>query len=73
MLEARGLSLVGGRLLPGDAEHPAAQLMYETAGGERVTLFLRVVGDGAAPTAFRATEEAGVATFYWVDGDWGTR
>jgi len=70
-LDSRGLSLVGGRLLPGDAAHPAAQLMYETARGERVTLFLRAIGDAPAPTAFRLSEEAGVATFYWVDRDWG--
>jgi anti-sigma factor RsiW len=70
-LEARGLRLVGGRLLPGDASTPAAQLMYETGTGERVTLFLRVVGAGDGPTAFRATEEAGVTTFWWIDRDWG--
>jgi anti-sigma factor RsiW len=70
-LHEQGLELVGGRLVPGEVERPAAQLMYETARGERVTLFLRAVGEGAAPTAFRFSEGAGVSTFYWVDRDWG--
>jgi anti-sigma factor RsiW len=70
-LEEQGLSLVGGRLLPGDVDRPAAQLMYETAGGERVTLFVRALGERSAPTAFRVSAEAGIVTFYWVDGDWG--
>jgi anti-sigma factor RsiW len=70
-LGEQGLSLMGGRLLPGDVEHPAAQLMYESARGERVTLFLRALGGAAGPTGFRVSEEGGVATFYWVDRDWG--
>ncbi|HET7824411.1 MAG TPA: anti-sigma factor [Anaeromyxobacter sp.] len=67
----RGLTLVGGRLLPGEVDRPAAQLMYETARGERVTLFLRAIGDETAPTAFSFRRDAGVSTFYWVDRDWG--
>lgn len=70
-LEAQGLALAGGRLVPGDVDRPAAQLMYETVGGERVTLFLRAMGDRGAPTAFRVTDEGGVLTFSWVDQDWG--
>ncbi|HET8542171.1 MAG TPA: anti-sigma factor [Anaeromyxobacter sp.] len=70
-LEDRGLRLVGGRLLPGDVEHPAAQLMYETTAGARVTLFIRAVGADAPPAAFRVREEAGVSAFYWVEDDWG--
>lgn len=70
-LEDRGLTLVGGRLLPGEVAHPAAQFMYENVRGERLTLFLRVLGDEAAPTAFRFKDDAGVSTFYWVDRDWG--
>lgn len=70
-LEDRGLRLVGGRLLPGGVGRPAAQLMYETAAGARVTLFVRAVGADAPPAAFRIREEGGVSAFYWVEGDWG--
>lgn len=70
-LEDRGLRLVGGRLLPGEVAHPAAQLMYETAAGGRVTLFLRAVGADAPPAAFRVREEGAVTTLYWVEDDWG--
>lgn len=70
-LEDRGLTLLGGRLVPGEVERPAAQFMYATAQGERVTLFLRALGDEAAPTAFRFDDTGGVSTFYWVDRDWG--
>ncbi|HEY6005365.1 MAG TPA: hypothetical protein VIV57_20975, partial [Anaeromyxobacter sp.] len=70
-LEDRGLTLLGGRLVPGEVERPAAQFMYATPRGERVTLFLRALGDETAPTAFRFQDEAGLATFYWVDRDWG--
>ncbi len=70
-LQDRGLTLVGGRLVPGEVERPAAQFMYETARGERVTLFVRALGDDAAPTAFRFRADASVGTFYWIDGDWG--
>jgi anti-sigma factor RsiW len=71
-LEDRGLALLGGRLLPGEANEPAAQFMYETRAGERVTLYVRaLVSEPVQPTTFRVTEEAGVSTFYWVDRDWG--
>lgn len=70
-LGARGLTLVGGRLLPGDLDAPAAQLMYESATGERVTLFVRALPRREAPTGFALAEERGVTTFYWGDGDWG--
>jgi anti-sigma factor RsiW len=70
-LEDRGLTLLGGRLVPGEVERPAAQLMYATPRGERVTLFIRALGDEVGPTAFRFDDRAGLATFYWVDRDWG--
>ncbi len=37
-LDATGLKLVGGRLLPGP-DGPASFLMYESASGERFTLY----------------------------------
>jgi anti-sigma factor RsiW len=70
-LEDRGLTLLGGRLVPGEVERPAAQFMYATPRGERVTLFLRALGDEVAPTAFRFDDDGGLSTFYWVDRDWG--
>jgi anti-sigma factor RsiW len=68
-LSAAGFSLVGGRLLPASSE-PAAQFMYEDAGGRRVTLYLRRNSGGAA-TAFRFAAQGGVEAFYWLDGPLG--
>jgi hypothetical protein len=39
-LRSEGFELVGGRLLP-DANGPSAQLMYQDAMGQRVTVYLR--------------------------------
>lgn len=62
-LSAQGLTLLGGRLLPGEGGEPAGQLMYETAGGERVTLYLqRGVG---AESAFVFAQQKGVGTLAW--------
>ena len=63
-LGTAGYTLVGGRLLPGEA-------------GARVTLYVGAVQPGAsdAPdataTAFRFAEESGAAAFYWVDQGFG--
>lgn len=56
-LSAEGLHLIGGRLLPAGGR-PAAQLMYETRAGERVTLFI-------TPTV--QSKESGIR--YVEDGD----
>ncbi len=66
-----GLLLIGGRLLPGAADRPAAQLMYQDAHGRRVTVYLRGMAKPTAPTAFRIVQKKGVTTLYWVDRDWG--
>ena len=63
-----GFELVGGRLLA-EGARPVAQLMYEDAGGRRLTIYLRAI-EGAEPTAFRFVEENGVAAFYWIDEDY---
>lgn len=63
-LSARGLRLMGGRLLPAEAG-PAAQFMYEDERRQRVTLYVRA-GD-AGETAFRFVEADGVGAFYWLD------
>jgi anti-sigma factor RsiW len=64
-----GLKLMGGRLLPGKAGKPAAMLMYETASGDRYTLYC---ARAAAPeTALHYNAAGQVAAVYWVDGDVG--
>lgn len=71
-LDARGFSLMGGRLLP--AESGAnAQFMYQNAGGERITLYVTVLAAGTAPapTAFRFVGEGEASSFYWLDRDFG--
>ena len=65
-LETAGFSLVGGRLLPGD-RGPAAQFMYQTQGGRRLTLYLRAETTDHRETAFRYAREGGVGVFYWID------
>ena len=69
-----GYELVGGRLLPGD-NGARAQFMYQNAAGERVTLYVGAVdganGKGMGETAFRFSNEGGVASFYWVENGFG--
>ena len=67
-LEDLGFQLLGGRLLPAD-DKPAAQFMYQDAGGRRLTLYARRGLDGNRETAFRFAEQDGISAFYWVDGD----
>ena len=66
-----GFSLMGGRLLPGETNKPAAQFMYEDRQGQRITMYLRGMAEPTAETAFRFVEQGAVNTFYWVEGDWG--
>ncbi len=66
-LGAQGLTLLGGRLLPGSDGQPAGQLMYETAGGERVTLYLQ--GGFGEETAFVFSRENDVGAFAWRSPD----
>jgi anti-sigma factor RsiW len=70
-LQAIGYDLVGGRLLP-DQDRPAAQFMYQDAGGRRLTLYVRTQeAHGAEATAFRYSSQEKVAVFYWIDGSVG--
>ncbi|QGZ62915.1 anti-sigma factor family protein [Paraburkholderia acidisoli] len=57
-----GYALVGGRLLPGNAE-PAAQFMYENDAGERLTLY--VGRSGSDRDAVRLLRDGTRRTFYW--------
>jgi anti-sigma factor RsiW len=66
-LTDRGYELVGGRLLPAVAGRPAAQLMYEDGGGQRVTLYMRSA-PGDERTAFRFAAEGKLSALYWEDG-----
>lgn len=64
-LANKGFTLLGGRLLPSDTG-PAAQFMYENAGGLRVTLY--VTDSGKTPeTSFKFTSGEGYEAYYWQD------
>ena len=61
----QGFALVGGRLLPATIG-PAAQLMYQDAGGRRVTLYCRASTD-PAETAFRFASQGQLTALWWRD------
>jgi anti-sigma factor RsiW len=63
-LQSIGLKLVGGRLLPGPTG-AAAFYMYESASGERFTIYCARAG--VSQTALRYTSEDKFAAFYWGD------
>ncbi|WP_233829447.1 anti-sigma factor family protein [Paraburkholderia sp. ZP32-5] len=67
-LQEYGYSLVGGRLLPGEAG-PAAQFMYENQAGARLTLY--VTGISRDETAFRLFRDGNRRTFYWINDGMG--
>ena len=69
-LDEAGMSLVGGRLLPGE-NGPVAHFMYQTPAGRRVTLYVRAEPRGHRETAFRYARENNVGVFYWIDRDCG--
>ena len=55
-------------MLPGQGGEARALFMYESAAGERVTLHVSALGDGAGQdTAFQFTRVGETETFYWVD------
>lgn len=66
-----GYQLVGGRLLPGSSQGAAAQFMYQTKSGSRLTLYVSVKDKGTTQTAFRVENEDGQQVMYWVDDDLG--
>jgi anti-sigma factor RsiW len=69
-LDAEGMALVGGRLLPGETG-PVAQFMYQCARGRRVTLYVRTEAPDHRETAFRYARENNVRVFYWIDRSFG--
>lgn len=64
-LTRKGYQLMGGRLLS-EGEKPAAQLMYEQAEGQRLTLYVRS-SEKQEDTAFQFETNSGVSAFYWID------
>lgn len=63
-LDATGLKLVGGRLLPGPTG-PASFLMYETASGERFTVYASRAA--AEVTQMRYATNDGTGALFWAD------
>src|SRR5437899_7898777 len=63
-LDATGLKLVGGRLLPGPTG-PASFLMYESASGERFTLYASRAKVDAAQMRYTTAENSGA--MYWSE------
>jgi len=63
-LRALGLTLVGGRLLA-DTGRPAAQFMYQTESGERVTVYCRGAETPLEPTALHFAADRGFEVVYW--------
>ena len=63
-LDMTGLKLVGGRLLPGPAG-PASFLMYESASGERFTLYSSRAKIETAQMRYTAAENSGA--MYWSE------
>jgi anti-sigma factor RsiW len=67
-LTAEGFTLVGGRLLPGepDAGGRAAQLMYENAAQQRVTIYVTAALPDGKP-AYQLASQGGAEAFYWAN------
>ena len=63
-LAAAGLKLVGGRLLPGPTG-PASFLMYESASGERFTVYTAKASSETTQMRFAADGSDGA--LYWAD------
>src|SRR5947209_18254725 len=68
VLDATGLKLVGGRLLPGPAG-PASFLMYESPTGERFTLYTSRGKTETAQMRYTAAENSGA--MYWSENGVG--
>jgi anti-sigma factor RsiW len=63
-LDSTGLKLVGGRLLPGPTG-PASFLMYESASGERFTVY--TAKSAAETTQMRYTSRNNEGALFWTD------
>lgn len=68
-LTAQGFNLVGGRLLPPEPyakAGPAAQLMYENAAANRVTVYI-TAGLNDNGKNFELVTQKGLDAFYWAN------
>ena len=67
-LTAEGFALVGGRLLPGEPDigGRAAQLMYENAAKDRITIYVTAALPDGAP-AYQFVNYEGAEAFYWAN------
>jgi anti-sigma factor RsiW len=67
-LTPEGFELIGGRLLPGDYDAddngPAAQLMYQNAANDRVTVYITAALPSAG-NAYEFTTRDNLDAFYW--------
>ena len=63
-LTTAGLKLVGGRLLPG-AAGPASFMMYESASGERFTIY--TAKSEAEATQMRFSSQGNESALFWAD------
>lgn len=63
-LNSTGLKLVGGRLLPGPTG-PASFLMYESASGERFTVYTAKAAAGTTQMRYRTQDNDGA--LFWTD------
>ena len=67
-LSTQGFTLIGGRLLPPLPETgtgPAAQLMYQNATANRLTVYITAAGVPGKP--FETYAENGVEAYYWAN------
>lgn len=65
-----GYALIGGRLLPGD-KGPVAQFMYESADGQRLTLYVTREVPSDLETSFKFGKDDQVNVFYWIEDQFG--
>ena len=65
-LDSSGLKLVGGRLLPGPTG-PASFFMYESASGERYTLYASRSKNGSAQMRYTTAGNSGA--MYWSEDE----
>jgi anti-sigma factor RsiW len=65
VLDAEGLKLLGGRLLPG-SKGPAALIMYEGQGGERITITSVRAGTDQ-DSAFKWRQAGDVGALAWIE------
>jgi anti-sigma factor RsiW len=63
-LARQGYVLMGGRLLPAGSE-AAAQFMYESSAGARLTVYVRAMEGN--DTQFRFVSAPGLGAFSWID------